>query len=105
MRTLADIKRRAIAGTRLEVIEQTTRPALIGTIRTITDDAVCSRHGKQPAGDVTRRCYDWVGDTAETEGRYCTRWPKASQTRIVDADTFEYDLPSKGRIIRLRFLG
>jgi hypothetical protein len=106
MRTLADIRRRAAEGARLEVVEQTKRPVLVGTIRTISDNAVCSRHGDRPAGDVRRRCYDWTGNTTETEGNHCTSWPKASQTRILDADTFEYDLPpaSKGGHIRLRFL-
>jgi hypothetical protein len=106
MRTLADIKRRMTAGTRLEVVEQTKRPVLVGTIRTIADDAVCSRHGARPAGDVQRRCYDWTGNTTETEGSHCTSWPKASQVRILDADTFEYDLPhsNKGHVIRLRFV-
>jgi hypothetical protein len=105
MKTLADIKRRAAVGTRLEVVAQTNRPVLVGTVRTIIESPVCSKRSTRPAEQ--RRCYDWTGDNTETEGEHCTLWPKASATRIIDADTFEYDLPrpaKSGSVIRLRFL-
>ena len=90
MKTLADIRRRAVEGARLEVVEQTRRPVLVGTVRTIV-------------GACSARCYDWTDSDGE---RYCTRWPLARELRILDTDTFEYDLPhpSKGCIIRLRFV-
>ena len=97
MKTLADIKRRAKPGARLQVIEQTRRPVLAGTIRTIT-------------GAHSARCYDWTSDERtgpDDDGERCTPWPKASETRIIDPDTFEYDLRAsgaRGHTIRLRFL-
>ena len=91
MKTLADIKRRATVGARLEVIEQTKRPVLVGTVRTITK--VCSASN-----------YDFTSSHTGDE-TYNTTWPTARDVRIIDADTFEYDLPrlAKGHIIRLRF--
>lgn len=95
MRTLADIRRRAVAGTRLEVIEQTKRPVLIGTVRTITR--------------VTdTRWYFTTNAAGYDDGTELDQpWPKARDMRIIDADTFEYDLPhpAKGHVIRIRFLG
>lgn len=99
MKTLADIKRRAVTGARLLLVAQTGRPELADTIRTIIQVPICS--ARPP---VQRPCYDWESDVPGD--RYCTRWPKAGAVRIIDADTFEYDLrhPSKGGVIRLRFL-
>jgi hypothetical protein len=103
MKTLADIKRRAVAGARLEVVEQTRRPVLVGTVRTITEPGPAHKPGVAPAD---RRCYDWADADGE---RYCTNWPKARDVAIIDADTFEYRLPRRGLgaqddTIRLRFL-
>lgn len=100
MRTLADIKRRAVIGARLEVIEQTRRPVLVGTVRTIMEGPA----HRIEAGSADRRCYDWADEAGE---HYCTNWPKAASVRVIDADTFEYDLPHPcppGNVIRLRFL-
>jgi hypothetical protein len=101
MKTLADIKRRATAGTRLEVIGQTRRPDLVGTVRTIVEG---SAHRSAP-GSVSRQCYDFTSSHTGEE-RYCTPWPKAANVRILDADTFEYDLrhPARGNTVRLRFV-
>jgi hypothetical protein len=101
MKTLADIKRRATPGTRLEVVEQTKRPVLVGTVRTIIDSSACSRHGTRPAKQ--RRCYDFTSSNTGAEV-YCATWPTAARTRIIDADTFEYDLQPGPGSIRLRFL-
>lgn len=93
MKTLADIKRRAVPGTHLEVTEQTKRPALVGTTRTITR--------------TTATRWYFTTDAEGFDGAELDQpWPKASETRIIDADTFEYDLrqPAKGHVIRLRFL-
>ena len=91
MKTLADIKRRATVGARLEVIEQTKRPVLVGTVRTITKVR-------------SDRSYDFTSSNTGDE-TYCGTWPKASEVRIIDADTFEYNLrPSRECIIRLRFV-
>lgn len=89
MKTLADIKRRAVTGTRLEVVAQTVRPELVGTVRTIIQvhSARYRFTSSHTGGQV-----NW-GD-----------WPKASQARIIDADTFEYDIPQGPGVIRLRFL-
>jgi hypothetical protein len=94
MRTLADIKRRATEGTRLEVVAQTKRPVLVGTVRT-----------------VTRSTPTYWYFTTDAEGyddgtELSQPWPKARNARIIDANSFEYDLPhpAKGCVIRLRFL-
>ena len=94
MRTLADIKRRMQPGARLEVTEQTKRPVLAGTTRTVIRT-------------TPSRWYFTTNAEGYDDGSELDQpWPKASQTRILDADTFEYDLPhpSRGHIIRLRFL-
>lgn len=92
MKTLADVKRRATPGTRLQVVLQTRRPALAGTTRTIV-----------------RTTANYWYFTTDAKGfddgsELSQPWPKASRMRIIDADTFEYDLPSRGYVIRLRFL-
>jgi hypothetical protein len=91
VRTLADIKRRATTGTQLEVVGQTKRPALVGTVRTITD-----------ARSLSARSYEFTSSHTGDE-TYVGTWPKASDTRIIDADTFEYDLRPGPGVIRLRF--
>ncbi len=93
MKTLADIKRRAVAGTRLEVIEQTKRPALIGTVRTITDS-------RTPSSSL----YEFTSDHNGNGETYIGTWPKASTVTFIDADTFEYPLKPGPGTIRLRFL-
>jgi len=92
MKTLADIKRRATPGTRLEVIEQTRRPVLVGTTRAIT----------RATGTRWYFTTDAEGFNDGTE--LDQPWPTATRTRIIDADTFEYDLKPGPGIIRLRFL-
>jgi hypothetical protein len=91
MKTLAGIKRRMTPGTRLTVLEQTKRPVLVDTVRTIVETTT---------GSLT-----FTSSNTGTE-EYNQAWPKARDVRIIDAETFEYDLPhpSKGHIIRLRFL-
>lgn len=92
MKTFADIKRRATAGTRLEVLAQTKRPVLVGTIRTVTNPR-----------SLSTRSYEFTSDHTGDE-TYVGTWPKASEVRIIDADTFEYDLHPGPGVIRLRFL-
>jgi hypothetical protein len=92
MKTLADIKRRATPGTRLEVVEQTKRPVLVGTTRTITRTT------------ATRWYF-----TTDAEGfndgiKLDQPWPKARDTQVIDADTFEYPVKPGPGTIRLRFL-
>jgi hypothetical protein len=91
VKTLADIKRRATAGTQLEVVRQTKRPVLIGTKRTITRSTGTRWYFTTDA--------EGYNDGAELD----QAWPKARDTRIIDADTFDYDLRN-GHVIRLRFL-
>ncbi len=90
MKTLADIRRRATEGTRLEVVGQTKRPELVGTVRTI-------------AHATTGPRYTFTSDHTDGETYHGT-WPKAGETRIIDADTFEYDIKPGPGVIRLRFL-
>jgi hypothetical protein len=92
MKTLADIKRRAATGTRLEVVGQTKRPVLVGTTRTITRTTDNRWYFTTDAEDFN--------DGTELD----QPWPKAASTRIIDADTFEYDLRPGPGVIRLRFL-
>ena len=90
MKTLADIRRRAAEGARLEVIGQTRRPELVGTVRTIVHATTGPR-------------YTFTSDHADGE-LYHGTWPKAAEARIIDADTFEYDIKPGPGVIRLRFL-
>jgi hypothetical protein len=92
MKTLADIRRRAAKGTRLEVVAQTRRPVLVGTVRTITN-----------ARSLSARSYEFTSSHAAGK-TYVGTWPKASEVRIIGADTFEYDLKPGPGTIRLRFL-
>jgi hypothetical protein len=90
--TMASIRRRAVKDTRLEVVGQTKRPELVGTIRTITNPR-----------SLSSRLYEFTSDhTADT--LHVGGWPKASEVRIIDADTFEYDIHPGPGIVRLRFL-
>jgi hypothetical protein len=89
MKTLADIKRRMTPGTQLEVVEQTKRPVLVGTVRAVVSAS---------ASNLT-----FTSDhTADEE--YIQAWPKARDVQIIDADTFEYELRPGPGTIRLRFL-
>ena len=90
MKTLADIRRRATEGTRLEVVAQTRRPVLVGTVRTIKHSTSGPRYTFTSSNDPGEE--------------YHGTWPKAGETRIIDADTFEYDIKPGPGVIRLRFL-
>lgn len=92
MKTLADIKRRMAAGTRLEVLLQTKRPVLAGTVRTVVSAT---------ASNLT-----FTSSNTGTE-EYIQAWPKARDIHILDADTYEANLRGpgmSGHVIRLRFL-
>jgi hypothetical protein len=93
VKTLADVRRRAVEGARLEVIEQTKRPVLIGTVRTITH-----------ATSGPRYTFTSSNGPGTPEEEYHGTWPKAVETRIIDDDTFEYDIKPGPGVIRLRFL-
>jgi hypothetical protein len=88
MKTLADIKRRMVPGTRLEVTGQTKRPELVGSVRTVVD-----RNGTS-----WRFTTDRTGDDEHFQA-----WPKAAKVRILDADTYEYDYAADCTVA-LRFL-
>ena len=95
MMTLAGIRRRATAGTRLEVVAQTKRPELVGTVRTITNPR-----------SLSSRSYEFTSSHRPGE-EFIGSWPKASEIRIIDQDTFEYDIhpgPRGPGVVRLRFL-
>lgn len=72
MRTLADIKRRIAVGVRLECTAQTYRPELIGQLRIVTK--------------VKGNQFAWKRPT-DGENSW-TRWPKAREVKVIDADTF-----------------
>jgi hypothetical protein len=91
VKTLADIRRRAVTGARLEVIEQTKYPELVGTVRTI-------EHA------TSGPSYKFTSDDDPLCVVYRATWPKAGEVRIIDGDTFEYDLRRGAGVIRLRFL-
>ena len=92
MQSLKEIQSRAVVGARLEVVAQTRRPELVGTVRTIT------RTG--PAGT-----YAFVSSHTGDE-EHTVPWPNPFEVYFRDPDTFEYVLPAPARycIIRLRFL-
>jgi len=83
-----------VPGARLEVAGQTKRPVLVGTVRAVTKT-------------TPSRWYFTTDAEGYDDGSELSQpWPKARDVRIIDADTFEYDLPhpSRGHVIRLRFL-
>jgi hypothetical protein len=92
VQSLREVQRRAIVGARLEVVAQTRRPDLVGTVRTIT------RVGPD-------RSYGFVSSHTGDE-EHTGLWPSAFEVYFRDGDTFEYVLPPPARycIIRLRFL-
>jgi hypothetical protein len=92
VQSLEEIQRRAVVGARLEVVAQTRRPGLVGTVRTIT------RIG--PDGT-----YAFVSSHTGDE-EHTGIWPHPVEVYFRDPDTFEYVLPKPARycIIRLRFL-
>ena len=91
MRTLADVKRRMTEGTQYEVIEQTKRPVLVGTVRTVV------RTGASRVEFTSSHTDDEV---------YNQAWPKARDIRIMDAHTYEVALRGPGmdgHVARFRF--
>ena len=90
MKNLADVKRRLLPGTVLLTVENTYRPELNGTRRTVTRT--------QAAG------FWWQLETGSAEQR--TRFPAARHVTIDDADTFTLSLTGQpGHHLRLRFVG
>lgn len=101
MRTLADVKRRAVVGTRLEVLEHWYMEP--GSIRTVT---------KVRAGGLD------VDSSHDPGKRFVQEWPKAKDVIEITDDEIAYNIvvyPASGRhvhkfepvtrgICRLRFL-
>jgi hypothetical protein len=92
VQSLQEIQRRAVVGARLEVVAQTYRRELVGTVRTIT------RVGRNGT-------YAFVSSHTGDE-EHTGFWPDPFEVYFRDVDTFEYVLPWPARycIIRLRFL-
>jgi hypothetical protein len=92
VQSLLEIQRRAVVGARLEVVAQTYRRELVGTVRTITK---AGRDGT----------YAFVSSHTGDE-EHTGFWPDPFEVYFRDPDTFEYVLPEPARycIIRLRFL-
>ena len=92
MKSVSDMKRRLAIGQRLLCVENTYRPELNGTIRTIIrvlgNQIVWTWNGGQRPG----QCPNW------------TRWPHAKMFTFVDADTFSFALDEK-HTVTLRFIG
>lgn len=75
--TLASIKRRIKFGTKILCVENTYRPELNGTVRTVVK--------AQGNG-----FFSTLGDSSPgTSKRFWTEYSKAKYTEIVDADTFK----------------
>lgn len=89
MKTLADIKRRMRVGTRLLCIENTYRPKLNGSKRTVVR-----------AGATV---FYWDDDRG-AQGSVM-HYPTSRDVSILDADTFQLRLfPERDEYVRLRFL-
>lgn len=90
MKTLAAIKRRMLPGARLLCVENTYRPALNGSLRTVV---------KSGPGAWK---FTVDGDDKVSVGF----WPKASEVKIIDADTFSlgFEMASKAQRVTLRFV-
>lgn len=92
MKTLADIKRRIVVGTRLLTVENTSRnrdsgKSIDGSVREVV----------RVLGN------SFVSHVEGLEGDFWTHYPKASDVTIVDADTFRFAL-MEGHYVELRFL-
>lgn len=91
MKTLADIKKRLTVGRQMLCVQNTYRPDLNGTTRTITR--------------VLTNQIVWVNTTGDTRPSW-TRWPSAKNFTFHDADTFSFKLfPDRADVVTLRFLG
>lgn len=91
MKTLADIKRRISVGVRLQCVENTYRPTLNGTCRTVVKIQTVS--------------FAWLQDGSEDKGRSWTEYPKSKDVTIIDADTFQFKLfDDKDHYVRMRFV-
>jgi hypothetical protein len=91
MKSFADVKRRLQIGTVLECVENTYRPELNGTRRIVT---------KVQGNAIRWRNTDEAPDARPS----WTPFPPASNTAIVDADTFQLSLKRDGHYVRLRFI-
>jgi hypothetical protein len=89
MKTLADFKRRVQVGTRLLCVANTYSPNVNGTVREVIEART-------------------VGFISKMDGcdRFSTKYPKANDFRVVDADTVEWKLfPDDDGTVTLRFVG
>jgi len=94
MKSFADIKRRFALGVVLECVENTYRPEINGTLRRIE---------KVQTNAIA--CTAAPGVTAARGALFWTPFPKASGVKIIDADTFQFDLGlAAGHHVTLRFV-
>jgi hypothetical protein len=93
MASFAAAKRRIQPGTRLLCVENTYRPELDGTDRTVVK--------------VQTNGFYWTmaptTQVPNSDRRNWTRYPKAADVEIVDADTWRMRL-ARGGHVELRFL-
>lgn len=89
MKTLADFKRRVRVGCKLLCVENTYRPVLNGTVRTVTR---CQTVG-----------FKWRNAGADKDSH--SAYPRATEFTVVDADTVRYKLwPNMEYTVCLRFI-
>jgi hypothetical protein len=88
MKSFADVKRRFAIGVRLECVENTYRPELDGSRRTINKVQTNAIRWREDGSD--QQCW--------------TPYPAASGVKIVDGDTFDMPLRQGQHYVRLRFL-
>jgi hypothetical protein len=86
--TLTEIKRRMLPGVRLLCVNNTYRPELNGTMRTVV----------QSGPSVWRWRLDGDKQLARSE------WGRASDSTIIDNDTFTLPLSRPGHFVTLRFV-
>ncbi len=87
MKTLSDLKRTIQVGTRIRCIENTYRPELNGTMRTVVK--------------VQGNAFVWrQDDQTDTRGSW-TYYPKASDAEFDGTNTFKLALKSDGHYVKM----
>jgi hypothetical protein len=90
MKTLADLKRTIKVGTRLRCIENTLRPELNDTLRTVVK--------------VQGNAFVWHQDGQMDQRGSWTNFPKAGDCKF-DGNTFQLSLKSAGHYVKMEVIG
>lgn len=100
MGSFADVRRRLEPGVQLECVEHSYVPNLVGSVRTVEGGKSVLRCSVDLAPGQT-----WPSGGQKPARDFRWDLPKAGDVRIIDSDTFEYDLEGRsGHHVRLRFL-